>query len=122
MCAGVAGEPVAKPDSSPEVQRLLFDVIARSAHRDAVNGSPATIQWHFDDASPWYLRIDNGSSEAVQGKAPDPDITLETSWRDWIDLSIRGADPRVAMLQRKLRPRGSLRMLWRMQRIFPRAG
>jgi hypothetical protein len=24
------------------------------------------------------------------------------------------------MLQRKLRPRGSLRTLWRMQRIFPR--
>jgi hypothetical protein len=85
-----------------------------------VNGSPATIQWRFEDAAPWYLRIDNGDSEAVQGTATDPDITLETSWRDWIDLSIRGGDPRVAMLQRRLRPRGSLRMLWRMQRIFPR--
>jgi hypothetical protein len=121
--AGVAGEPVPNPDSSPEVQRLLFDVIARSAHKDAVNGSgPAVIQWRFEDAAPWYLRIDNGNSEAVQGEAPHPDITLETSWRDWIDLSIRGGDPRRAMLQRKLRPRGSLRMLWRMQRIFPRAG
>jgi 1,2-phenylacetyl-CoA epoxidase catalytic subunit len=120
MRAGVAGEPVPNPDSSQEVQELLFDVIARSAHSGAVNGSPATIQWRFEDAAPWYLRIDNGDSTAVQGEAPDPDLTLETTWRDWIDLSIRGGDPRRAMLQRKLRPHGSLRMLWRMQRIFPR--
>jgi ribonucleotide reductase beta subunit family protein with ferritin-like domain len=120
MRAGVAGEPVPNPDSSPEVQELLFDVIARSAHSDAVNGSPATIQWRFEDAAPWYLRIDNGDSTAVQGEARDPDLTLETTWRDWVELSIRGGDPRRAMLQRKLRPHGSLRMLWRMQRIFPR--
>ena len=65
------------------------------------------------------MRIDNGNSEAAQGEAPNADLTLETTWRDWIDMSIRGADPRRAMLQRKLRPRGSLRTLWRMQRIFP---
>jgi 1,2-phenylacetyl-CoA epoxidase catalytic subunit/putative sterol carrier protein len=122
MRAGVAGEPVPDPDSSPEVQELLFDVIARSANKDAVNGTPTVIQWRFEDADPWYLRIDNGDSKAVHGEAPDPDLTLETSWGDWIDLSIRGGDPRRAMLQRKLRPHGSLRTLWRMQRIFPRAG
>ena len=41
--AGVAGEPVRSPDSSPEVQALLFDVIARSAHTDVINGRPVTI-------------------------------------------------------------------------------
>jgi 1,2-phenylacetyl-CoA epoxidase catalytic subunit len=120
MRAGAAGEPVPNPDSSPEVQRLLFDIIARSAHGEAVNGTPTVIQWRFEDAAPWYLRIDNGNSEAVQGEAPDADLTLETKWGDWIDMSVRGTDPRRAMLQRKLRPRGSLRTLWRMQRIFPR--
>jgi hypothetical protein len=119
MRAGVAGEPIPNPDSSPEVQALLFDVIARSAHKDAVNGHPVTIQWRFEDADPWYVRIDNGSSEAAHGLAPSPDVTLDSSWRDFIDLSIRGSDPRRAMLRRKLRPHGSLRTLWRMQQIFP---
>src|SRR5919109_3941186 len=119
MRAGVAGEPVPNPDSSPEVQALLFEIIARSAHKDAVNGHPVTIQWRFEDADPWYVRIDNGTSEAGHGLAPDPDLTLETSWSDWIELSIHGGDPRRAMLHRKLRPHGSLRTLWRMQRIFP---
>ena len=71
--AGVVGEPVANPDSSPETQALLFDVIARSANTDAVNGQPVTIQWRFSDAAPWYIRIDNGATEAVQGEAPEPE-------------------------------------------------
>jgi hypothetical protein len=120
MRAGVAGEPVPNPDSSPEVQALLFDVIARSAQKDVVNGHPVTIQWRFEDADPWYVRVDNGSSEAAHGLAPSPDLTLESSWRDFIDLSLRRGDPRQAMLRRKLRPHGSPRTLWRMQRIFPR--
>jgi hypothetical protein len=119
MRAGVIGEPVERPDSSPDTQALLFDVIARSANSDAVNGSPVTIQWRFTDAAPWYVRIDNGSSEAIQGEAPQPSLTLETSWRDWLAVSTYGGDPRRAMLRRKLRPHGSLRVLWRMQRIFP---
>jgi hypothetical protein len=119
MRAGVAGEPAPNPDSSPEVQRLYFDVVARSAHTEALNGSPVVIQWRFEDADPWHLRIANGASEAVPGEAPDADLTLETSWRDWIAMSIQGGDPRLAMLRRKLRPHGSLRTLWRMQRIFP---
>ena len=46
-------------------------------------------------------------------------MTLETSWRDWIEVSIKGEDPRRAMLRRRIRPRGSLRNLLRMRRVFP---
>jgi len=120
--AGVAGEPVEHPDSSPETQALLFDVMARSAHTDVVDGRPITIQWRFEDAAPWYIRLDNGSSAAAPGEAPEADLTLETTWRDWLEVSTYGGDPRHAMLRRKLRPRGSLRTLWLMQRIFPRSG
>ena len=120
MQAGVLGEPNDHPESSPEIQRLFFETIERSVDHSAVDGRPVTIQWRFTDADPWYLRIDNGSSRAEQGEAPDPDVTLESSWVDWIRISAHGEDPRKAMLQRRVRPRGSLRQLWRMQRIFPR--
>ena len=73
--AGVVGEPVERPDSSPETQALLFDVIARSANSEAVNGQPVTIQWRFTDAAPWYVQIHNGSSQADpgRGRGPEPD-------------------------------------------------
>ena len=118
--AGVTGEPVANPDSSPETQRMLFDVMARSVDHSAVNGKPITLQWRFTDAAPWHVRIDNGSTQAVQGEAPSADLTFETSWRDWLEATTWGGDPRRALLQRKLRPRGNPLLLLKMPRIFPR--
>ena len=79
-----------------------------------------TIQWRFTDADPWYLRIDNGTTHAAQGIAPEADLTLESSWADWIGVTTHGGDPRVAMLRRRIRPSGSMRQLLRMPRIFPR--
>jgi 1,2-phenylacetyl-CoA epoxidase catalytic subunit len=119
MRAGVLGEPNGRPESNPEVQEIFFDVIARSARTDAMNGRPLTIQWRFDDADPWHLRIDNGSSRAEPGELPDADITLETSWADWIGVTTHGGDPRRAMLRRRIRPHGRLRDLWRMSKVFP---
>jgi putative sterol carrier protein len=120
MQAGVVGEPSGDPDSSPEIQRLYFDTVERSVDHSAVDGRPVTIQWRFTDADPWYLRIDNGSSRAEPGEAPDADLTFETAWRDWIGVTTHRGDPRKAMLRRKIRPRGSIRQLLRMPRIFPR--
>ncbi|MDX6651312.1 MAG: ribonucleoside-diphosphate reductase beta chain [Solirubrobacterales bacterium] len=120
--AGVLGEPNGSPDASPETQRLLFDTIERVARTEAVNGSPLTIQWRFSDAEPWHLRIDNGSTKAEPGSAPSADVTLDSSWGDFIDYSIRGGDARKAILRRKLRPHGSLRTLMQMPKIFPPRG
>ena len=116
--AGVLGEPNDKPQVDHEVEDILFDVVARSARTDAVD-RPVTIQWKFEDAEPWHVRIDNGSTSSAPGVADDPDLTLRTSWADWVDISIRGQDARKAILRRRLKPRGSLRQLARMQKIFP---
>ena len=117
--AGIMGEPNGRPESSPEVQRILFDLIARSADARSAGGQPLTIQWRFSDADPWHVRIDNGSTLAEPGEAAAADLTLETSWREWIEIAIRGEDPRRAVLRRRLRPHGSLRTLWRLQKVFP---
>jgi SCP-2 sterol transfer family len=115
--AGVLGPPNGPAKSSPEVQQIYFDVIARSAKTDAVD-HPVTVQWDFSDADPWHVVIDNGSSRAVQGKAEKADVTLATSWPDWIEISMRGASlPRMVM-RRRLRPRGSLRQLRRLNEIW----
>jgi hypothetical protein len=116
--AGVLGEPNGAPQVNHEVEEILFDVVARSARTDAVD-RPVTIQWKFEDAEPWHVRIDNGATSSSPGIADDADLTLRTSWADWVDISIRGQDARRAILRRRLKPRGSLRQLARMQKIFP---
>ena len=119
MKAGVMGEPNGRPDSSPEIQELYFDIVSRSARTEAAGPRPLTIQWRFSDAAPWHLRIDNGSTAAGPGEARDADITVETSWADWIGVSIGAEDPRRLLLRRRIRPRGSLRDLRRLPKLFP---
>jgi ribonucleotide reductase beta subunit family protein with ferritin-like domain len=118
--AGIIGQPNLNPDSSPQTQQLFFDVIARSVDHSAVGSKPLTLQWRFSDAAPWHLRIDNGSTAAAQGEAPNPDLVLETNWRQWLEVSSWGGDPRRAMLTGKIKPRGNPLALLRLPRIFPR--
>jgi hypothetical protein len=115
--AGVLGPPNGGAKSSPEVQEIYFDVIARSAKTDALD-SPLTVQWKFKDADPWHIKVRNGSSEAVAGVAESADVTLQTTWPEWVEISMRGESPAKAVLQRKLRPKGGLRNLRRMAQVW----
>ena len=119
MKAGVMGEPNGTPESSPEVQRIYFDLVERVAQTDAVNGDPMTIQWRFSDAPPWHLRIDNGSTAAAPGEVASPDVSIESSWGDWIRVSTRGERPGRLLLRRRIRPHGKLRQLAKLPRVFP---
>jgi 1,2-phenylacetyl-CoA epoxidase catalytic subunit len=120
--AHVLGEPDSRPDSDPEVQRLFFDVVARSADTTAVNGRRLTVQWRFSDADPWHVVVENGSTRAEPGESPNADVTFETSWPDWIALSKGNLDPKRAVLTRRVRPRGKPRQLLTFARTFPRRG
>jgi 1,2-phenylacetyl-CoA epoxidase catalytic subunit len=120
--AGVMGEPNGRPDASEEVQRIYFDVISRSADTRAVNGRPLTVQWRFADADPWHVTVANGATRAQPGEAPHADVTLESSWADWINVSKGVIDPRRAILGRRLKLRGRPRSLLAFARTFPRRG
>jgi hypothetical protein len=51
--------------------------------------------------------------------SPDADLTIASSWQDWIEATTKGADARKLVLRRRLRPRGSIRSLLRAQKVFP---
>jgi hypothetical protein len=116
--AGALGEPNGRPDSSPEVQRMFFDIVARSTDASQANGG-LTVQWRFADAAPWYLRIADGRSHAEPGEDPDADVVLDTDWSTWVSLTKGAGNPGRALLSGRLRPRGSPRKLLLMGRVFP---
>lgn len=119
MLAGVTGSPDGTPpDSSPDVQGLYFDMVARSANPRALNGSRVVYQWRFRDADPWHLVIEDGSTRVEAGEAPDPDVILETTWADWVASTRPDNHPLKMMLRRRIRPRGNLRELARMRKVF----
>ncbi len=67
------------------------------------------------------MRVDNGSTSAESGRHDSPDVTLSCRFDDWVDVVAAREDPRKLMLKRKIRPKGSLRSLYRMSKVFPRS-
>ncbi len=118
MMGGILGPPDATPEKSEELQRLYFDVIKRVADPAAANGSPLVYQYRFTDADPWHLTIDNGSTRAEPGEAPNPTLVLDTSWADFVAVGKPEANQLKMILQRRLRPRGSLREIARLRKVF----
>jgi ribonucleotide reductase small subunit len=118
MEAGILGPPDLTPEATPETQRLYFDVVKRAADTGAANGSPLIYQWRFTDAEPWHVVIDNGSTRAEPGEAPNPTLTLEASWKDFVSMSKPDANAIKMVLTRRIRPRGPIREIARMRKVF----
>ncbi len=110
---GSGAEP-AQPDG--EAMGALFDQMRLAAHPDAV--PPGTvIQWDFTDAEPWHIALNPGA-RAERGAAASPDLRLGVSLQDWVDITQGRASPPALLLRRRLRPRGKLAVLRRLDRVF----
>ena len=116
--AGYLGEPNGPVTPNPEATAMLFDGLRRQIDPAVAPG--ATIQWDFSDAEPWHLRIsrDSGPTAVAPGLADHPDLTFHCRLTDWVDIAAGRTEPWRALLQRKVRPSGSLRMLVRSRRLF----
>jgi hypothetical protein len=122
MLAGVTGEPCACPDSSPEIQALHFDVVARASNAAAVGRGPFTTEWRFTDAAPWHITVENGVATPKAGTAPDPDVSIRTSWTEWIAIAMDRKNPLRSVAARRLAPWGSPRALNTFRKVFGNAG
>jgi hypothetical protein len=113
--AGLVGPD--PPTHDPEATDIMWDSIAHQADPSVVRAG-TVIQWDFSDADPWYLTLSNGATRVIQGRADRPTLTFRCKFDDWADVVAGRADPRIQMLRRKLRPRGSLRVLVKMPQIM----
>ena len=120
MLGGILGpsDGSVPPSTDPELMRLYFDITARVANPSAANGTPLVYQWKFSDAEPWTLTIDNGSTRAAPGVAANPAVTIQSSWADWLASTKPDANPLKMVLTRKVRPRGRIRELARLRKVF----
>jgi hypothetical protein len=116
----VLGEKRGPASTDPQLVEWMFETVALSVDPRAADGAALTIQWDFSDIEPWHLRIDNGATRARRGPAADPDLRLACTWDDWTRVLAGHADARRLMLRRRLRPRGNLRLLLRLPRLFGR--
>jgi ribonucleotide reductase beta subunit family protein with ferritin-like domain len=120
--AGVIGVREGPSSRDPETLELLFDTIRRQVNPDHGLTRPTTFQWEFTDPDvpTWHLTVDNGSSTVAEGAAVKPDLRLQLSYQDWIDLVGERADPVRLLARGRLRPRGNPLALRKLAKVFPR--
>jgi hypothetical protein len=117
--AGMIGEKRGPAARDAEAVEILFDSMRRGADPSQAPAG-TVIQYEFGDFEPWYLRLDNGSSDVARGRAARPTLRLRfRSFDDFVDVGTGRADPARMMLRRRIRPRGSLRLLARLPKVFP---
>ena len=116
--AGVLGEKNGPPSRDPEVMEVFFDAIGHGVDTRHLPHQPMTLQWDFADAPPWFVRLDNGSTQVEQGRLEAADLTFRGRYEDWVDVAAGRVDPRRAVATGKVRPRGRLLTLWRARRLF----
>ena len=121
--AGVIGVREGPSWRDAATQELLFDTIRRQVNPDHGLKRATTFQWDFTDPDidSWHLRVDNGTSTAARGAAPDPDLRVRVSYQDFVDIVGERLDPLRAVARGRLRPKGSPLVLRRLMRVFPRA-
>jgi hypothetical protein len=101
--AGLLGEKQAAPPMDAAAIELVMDTVRRSL--PDTNGTSLSVQFAFADVEPWTLRLGGGPARVERGRAARPDVTLRTSWSDWLDIAGGRITPGQAVLRRKLRPR-----------------
>jgi ribonucleotide reductase beta subunit family protein with ferritin-like domain len=115
---GFLGEKNGGAARDPQAMALLFDSVRRAVDPRTAPEGPMTLQWEFPDAEPWHLRLDNGSTAAAPGRAPEVDVELRVGFDDWVDVVAGRLDPKRAVATRRLRLKGSPRALWRARGVF----
>ncbi len=117
MKAGYIGPKHNYKGPDAEATEIVFDQMRRGA--DASFVRPGTVlQWDFTDHEPWHLVLDDGATRASRGAHPNPTLALRAQFEDFVDVSAGRADPAKLVLKRRIRPRGDLRLLLKLPKVF----
>jgi hypothetical protein len=116
--ANLVGDGSRPATHDPTAVAYLFEAVGLSIDHRQAPPRRVTLAWDFTDHEPWHLVIEDGRAEAAPGMPASPDLTLACRFQDWVDVATRRRDPRRAMLARRLRPRGDLRLLLSLPKLF----
>ena len=114
----VIGDDRKDPQLSSEAFEILFDGMARAMNLNVARSLDGPVEWDFTDADPWHLVVTNGHAEAKPGRAGKPAIRFSSSSSEWAKFAVGRTDPRIGLLKRKLKVKGSLSALSKLPKLF----
>jgi len=116
--AGIIGDDRREPVVTHEALEILFEGTTRALDVETARAVGGPIEWAFTDHEPWHVVVEDGHVEAKPGSAGAQALQLEISSGDWAKIAVRRADPRRALLTRRLRVHGHWQAKARLAKLF----
>ncbi len=103
-----------------EDMRLLLKGMALTFNGKAAGDLKATIQFEVTGKQPgnWFFSIENGKCAFHEGKASDPNLTIQTPSEVWLAIANREMDGQQAFMEGKYAATGDISLLMQMKSLF----
>lgn len=91
---------------------------------DKAEGLDATVHMHLTGANARdvLLHVRNGGLEVEEGTAPEPTLTLTADADDWLAIENGALNPMMALMQGKLKLKGSVPFATKFMSLFGYGG
>ncbi|HVL81313.1 MAG TPA: ribonucleotide-diphosphate reductase subunit beta [Actinomycetota bacterium] len=116
---GVIGTD-AEPSPTPEVLRMIFEIMADEAQPDVLRRIGGTVEWRFSDGPAWHVRANDGHVEAVDAPADSPALVIRTTVPEWTKVAVQRTDPLRSVVGGRMRIDGPLSAKLKLSKLFGR--
>ncbi len=88
--------------------------------QDQAGTISATVQFHFtgNQASDWFVRINDGACSSSEGTTPDPNVTMTVDSDDFLAILTGKLEPMAAFMRGKLNMRGDVSLAMKLPKLF----
>lgn len=104
----------------PDTIAEAFGGMAENFNAEKAAGMTATYQWDItgDGGGKYYAKITDGSIDAGEGEAENPNITITVAAQDWLDILNGKLDGQMAFMSGKLKVKGDMSLAMKLKTLF----
>ncbi len=97
-----------------------FDAMTSRFKADKAAGTNATIQYDIsgDGGGTWHAVIKDGACAVNQGPAASPNLTLQMSAQDWLDMTAGKQSGQMLFMSGKLKLKGDMGLAMKLGSLF----
>lgn len=103
----------------PTVQET-FDLMPSRFRPDKAAGTSAVIQYEVsgEGGGTWHAVIKDGTCTVATGPAPSPNLTLQISGQDWLDMLSGKQSGQMLFMSGKLKIKGDMGLAMKLGSMF----
>ena len=97
-----------------------FEAMTTKFRADKAAGTSATVQYDVsgEGGGTWHAVIKDGACAVTEGAAPSPNLTLQISAQDWLDMTSGKQSGQMLFMSGKLKVKGDMGLAMKLGSMF----